>query len=114
MPSPRSSRATPRPRKRSKRSAPANWMNRLDRLATAVELAVSDLNFVEVSGVVREVAPTFYRVNGLSSVVKLGDRVSLKTRDRNTIRDVVRLDEAGATVKPYDTRFPVALGMSAR
>jgi len=89
-------------------------MNRLDRLAAAVDAAFVDLPFVEVSGIVREVTPTHYRVSGLSALAKLGDRVSLRTRDRNTVGEIVRVDENRATVKPFDTRFPVGMGMTAR
>ncbi|HZP19789.1 MAG TPA: flagellar protein export ATPase FliI [Bauldia sp.] len=88
-------------------------MDRLEALARAVETSLADLEFVEVSGTVREVSPTSYRVSGLSALVKLGDRVSLRTRGQNTLGEVVRVDEAGATVKPFDTRFPVGIGMAA-
>ena len=89
-------------------------MNRLDRLAAEIDAALADQPFVEVSGTVREVTPTHYRVSGLSSLAKLGDRVTLRVRDRNTIGEIVRVDETRATVKPFDTRFPVGMGMSAR
>jgi len=89
-------------------------VNRLDRLAAEIDAALADQPFVEVSGTVREVTPTHYRVSGLSSLAKLGDRVTLRVRDRNTIGEIVRVDETRATVKPFDTRFPVGMGMSAR
>lgn len=89
-------------------------MDRLGRLASAVETALHEIPFVEVSGVVREVTPTYYRVRGLSALVKLGDRVSLSREAHNAIGEVVRVDETAATVKPFDGRFPVGIGASAR
>jgi flagellum-specific ATP synthase len=88
-------------------------MNQLARLAAAVEAASVEQPFVEVAGVVREVAPTHYRVAGLSAVVKLGDRVRLDDGSRSTIGEVVRVDQAMATIKPFDARFPVGIGMRA-
>jgi flagellum-specific ATP synthase len=89
-------------------------MNSLERLAARVEAAEIELPFVELGGIVREVAPTHYRVRGLSAVVKLGDRVRLDEGKRSTIGEVVRVDEADATVKPFDSRFAVGIGMVAR
>src|SRR5258708_4593912 len=88
-------------------------MNRLERLAEAVEAGMIEQPFIEVKGVVREVAPTHYRVSGLSALVKLGDRVRLEDGARATIGEVVRVDQAAATVKPFDARFPVGIGMPA-
>ncbi len=89
-------------------------MNRLERLAGAVKAASVELPFVELGGVVREVAPSHYRVRGISSVVKLGDRVRLDAGGRSAIGEVVRVDEAAATVKPFNSRFSVGIGMVAR
>ncbi|KAB2875233.1 MAG: flagellum-specific ATP synthase FliI, partial [Bauldia sp.] len=79
-------------------------MRRLARLGAAIDAAMLEQPFLRVSGVVREVAPTHYRVVGLSSVVKLGDRVSLAVGGRATIGEVVRVDESAATIKPFDDR----------
>ena len=89
-------------------------MNRLERLAKAVTAAGVEVPFVELGGVVREVAPTHYRVRGISQVVKLGDRVRLDAGGRFAIGEVVRVDEAEATIKPFDSRFAVGIGMVAR
>ena len=88
-------------------------MRRLARLGAAIDAAMLEQPFLRVSGVVREVAPTHYRVVGLSSVVKLGDRVSLAVGGRATIGEVVRVDESAATIKPFDDRVPVGIGMVA-
>lgn len=89
-------------------------MDRLKRLGAAVEAAAVDLPFIQVGGTVREVTPSYYRVRGLSSLAKLGDRVSLDIGERTTLGQVVRVDEAGATVKPFDGRASIGIGMVAR
>lgn len=88
-------------------------MHKLARLRAAIATAAVEQPFVQVSGVVREVASTHYRVRGLSSVVKLGDRVCIEDGERRSIGEVVRVDEAGATIKPFDNRFSVGIGMIA-
>src|ERR1700710_1615322 len=88
-------------------------MNALQRLAIAVETATADQPLVEIAGTVRQVAPSHYRVSGLSAVVKLGDRVRLSDGGRTAIGEVVRVDETTATIKPFDARFPVGIGMPA-
>ena len=89
-------------------------MNNLARLADAVEAAGNDLPFVQVGGIVREVAPTYFRVRGLSAFVKLGDRVSVEAGESRAVGEVIRIDESEVTVKPFDSRFAVGIGMVAR
>jgi flagellum-specific ATP synthase len=89
-------------------------MNDLARLAAAVEAAFVDLPFVQVGGVVREVAPTYFRVRGLSAFVRLGDRVSVETGHRRAVGEVIRIDESEVTVKPLDGRSEVGIGMATR
>ena len=88
-------------------------MSALARLGAAIDAALIEEPFVRLSGVVREVAPTHCRVVGLSAAVKLGDRVSLAAGPRPTIGEVVRVDEQAATIKPFDDRVPVGIGMVA-
>src|SRR3990170_2462541 len=88
-------------------------MNALARLAAVVDAADAELPFIQVSGIVREVAPTHYRVRGLSAVVKLGDRVRVEAGDRSAIGEVVRVDQSDATIKPIDSRLSVGIGMVA-
>ena len=64
---------------------------------------------LQISGTVAEVTPTAYRVSGLSRFVKLGDCVSLEPGGRRH-GEIVRIDRAGVTVKPYDSTAAVGLG----
>lgn len=88
-------------------------MNDLLRLRAAVDGALEDTPLVRVAGQVREVAPTHVRVSGLSSHIRLGDRVSIEEAGRATIGEVVRIDGAAATVKPFDERIPIGIGALA-
>ncbi|GGF47883.1 flagellum-specific ATP synthase [Azorhizobium oxalatiphilum] len=88
-------------------------MNALVRLQAAVESALEDVPPLRVGGTVREVTPTFFRVSGLSSHLRLGDRVGIDHEGRTRIGEVVRVDDAGASIKPFDERVPVGIGESA-
>jgi flagellum-specific ATP synthase len=65
---------------------------------------------LRVSGTITEVTPTSYRVNGLSRFLKLGDCVTLGRDGGRRHGEIVRIDRAGATVKPYDSTAEAALG----
>ncbi|WP_029005594.1 flagellar protein export ATPase FliI [Azorhizobium doebereinerae] len=88
-------------------------MNALVRLQAAVESALEDVPPLRVGGVVREVTPTHFRVCGLSSYLRLGDRVGIDQEGRTRIGEVVRVDDAGASIKPFDERVPVGMGATA-
>jgi flagellum-specific ATP synthase len=88
-------------------------VNALQRLRAVVDSGLADTPVVRVAGTVREVAPTQYRVCGLSSFVRLGDRVGCDFEGRTVIGEVVRLDEGGAVVKPFDGRVRLGIGVEA-
>ena len=68
---------------------------------------------VRVSGTIREVTPSYFRVAGLSKFVKLGDLLGFDAGGRTQIGEVVRIDSGGVTVKPFDGRIEAGLGMKA-
>jgi flagellum-specific ATP synthase len=88
-------------------------VNALARLHAAIDSGLADLPFVRIGGVIREVAPTHYRVAGLSAHVKLGERVAFDSEGRAAIGEVVRVDDDAATIKPFDGRIPVGIGTVA-
>ncbi|MFC4173646.1 flagellar protein export ATPase FliI [Microvirga sp. GCM10011540] len=88
-------------------------MDALERLEQAVFAGAKILPKVRASGIIREVTPSFYRVTGMSQFVKLGDRVGFDTRGRTQTGEVVRIDEAGVTVKPFDGRIEAGVGTRA-
>ena len=54
-----------------------------------------------------------YRVAGLSRFLKLGESVGVDVGDRIEIGEVVRIDDASATLKPFDARSDVTIGARA-
>ncbi len=54
-----------------------------------------------------------YRVAGLSRFLKLGECVGVDVGDRIQMGEVVRIDEASATLKPFDARSDAAIGARA-
>jgi flagellum-specific ATP synthase len=68
---------------------------------------------VTVGGVVTEIANSHFRVAGLSRFVRLGDIVRLGRDERAAIGEVVRIEDAGITVKPFDARVSAEIGERA-
>src|SRR5262249_40107622 len=67
-----------------------------------------------VSGSISEVAPTHFRVSGLSHFVTLGELIGLRLPGRPTqIAEVVRIDPNGVIAKPFERQFAGGLGTSA-
>lgn len=85
----------------------------LDRMAAAVEGASADVPLVRIGGRIREVAPTHCRVAGLSSLVRLGERLDFEADGRRVTGEIVRVEEAFATVKPFEERVGAGLGTIA-
>ena len=66
-----------------------------------------------VSGVVTEIAMSHYRVAGLSRFLRLGECVSVDVGDRVQLGEVVRIEDAAVTLKPFDSRCDAAIGARA-
>ena len=88
-------------------------MPALERLERRVAWGLRNLQAARVSGVVIEVSMSHYRVAGLSRFLKLGECVSVDVGDRVQIGEVVRIDDASATLKPFDARCDAAIGARA-
>jgi flagellum-specific ATP synthase len=91
-------------------SSTPHALDALDRLIASAP----DLPKVSVRGVVTEIAAAFCRVSGLSPFVKLGECIELETGATPQLGEVVRIDEQGVTVKPFDTTMRAGLGTVAR
>ncbi|NNC00734.1 flagellum-specific ATP synthase FliI, partial [Corallococcus exiguus] len=85
-------------------------MHALERLEAALLTGLQTLPKVRVSGVVREVTPSFYRASGLSVFVKMGDRIGFDVGDRSQVGEVVRVDDTGVTIKPFDGHIDAGVG----
>src|SRR5207302_4855142 len=69
--------------------------------------------FASVSGAISEIAPTHFRVSGLSRFVKLGELIGVKSTGRPQTDEVIRIDSDGIVVKPFDRHFIGGLGSVA-
>jgi flagellum-specific ATP synthase len=94
-------------------SAATPTLTALDRLERAISSAAHNLPLMRVGGQVNEVAPSFCRVGGLSSFLKLGDGVTLDVEGHAQRCEVVRIDEDGVTVKPFEVTMEAGIGTLA-
>lgn len=85
-------------------------MHALDHLERAIAGAHDELGLIRASGLITEVNPSYARVAGLSRFVKLADYITLETATGPQLGEVVRIDNAGTTVKFLATRTDVRLG----
>ncbi len=88
-------------------------MHALDSLRRQVALARANVPMIRVSGLVSEIAPALYRVAGLSRFVNLGETVTLKTESGAQLGEVIRIDDASISVKPFDASVTGGIGISA-
>lgn len=87
--------------------------NAIERLRQAMEAGRRELPLVRVGGPVREVTASAARVAGVSAFVRLGDRMGFSADGRVQVGEVVRIDAAGATVKPFESRIEAGIGSLA-
>jgi flagellum-specific ATP synthase len=85
----------------------------LERLERRVAWGLRNLQAARVSGLVTEVSMSHYRVAGLSRFLRLGECVGVDIGGRVQIGEVVRIDDASATLKPFDARCDAAIGARA-
>ncbi|MGO4573393.1 flagellar protein export ATPase FliI [Microvirga sp. 2TAF3] len=88
-------------------------MNALQRLEEFALTQGASFKSIRVSGVIKEVTPSYYRVAGLSKFVKLGDSIGFHGHGRTQLGEVVRIDDNGVTVKPFDGQIEAGVGALA-
>ena len=82
-------------------------------LEQRVAHAASALPFVRVGGTVTHVTPAYVQVSGLSQHLKLGDCIAFGAGARPALGEVVRIDDGGATIKPFDASLKIGPGEAA-
>jgi flagellum-specific ATP synthase len=85
-------------------------LNALRQLDWALQELQQGTPLASVSGTTSEIAPTHFRVTGLSRFVRLGELIGVKTEGRPQIGEVVRIDSDGVIAKPFDQQFTGGLG----
>ena len=86
-------------------------MSALLRLGEALRAAAAAEPLVRCSGTVAALSPTACRVAGLSPFVRLGDAVAFGD---GALGEVVRVERAGVTVKPFGAGTQARLGDRVR
>lgn len=88
-------------------------MNALRQLEWALLDLQQNTPFASVSGAISEIAPTHFRVSGLSRFVRLGELIGVNSAERPQIGEVIRIDSDGIIAKPFDRLFAGGLGSIA-
>ena len=88
-------------------------MNALRQLEWALLELEQSAPLASVSGAISEIAPTHFRVSGLSRFVRLGDLIGVKSTRQSQIGEVIRIDNDGIIAKPFDRQFAGGLGSVA-
>jgi flagellum-specific ATP synthase len=94
-------------------NSPPASSHALEAVADLLASGSSGPSLIRVGGFVTEVTPSYCRVRGLSHMVKLGECVDLTTSEGSQLGEVIRVDEAGVTVKPFGVTSKVGLGATA-
>ena len=88
-------------------------MNALRQLEWALLELQQSTPLASVSGAISEIAPTHFRVSGLSRFVRLGELIGVNSGGKPQIGEVVRIDSDGIVAKPFDRQFAGGLGSVA-
>jgi flagellum-specific ATP synthase len=88
-------------------------LNALRQLEWALLELQQSTPLASVSGAISEIAPTHFRVSGLSRFVRLGELIGVNTGGKPQIGEVIRIDSDGITAKPFDRVFSGGLGSVA-
>ncbi|MFK4509942.1 flagellar protein export ATPase FliI [Bradyrhizobium daqingense] len=88
-------------------------MNALRQLEWALLELQQSTPLASVSGAISEIAPTHFRVSGLSRFVRLGELIGVNSAGTPQIGEVMRIDSEGIIAKPFDRQFAGGLGSVA-
>jgi flagellum-specific ATP synthase len=88
-------------------------LNALRQLEWALLELQQSTPLASISGAISEIAPTHFRVSGLSRSVKLGELIGVNSAGKPQIGEVVRIDSDGIIAKPFDRQFAGGLGSVA-
>src|SRR5438477_3937488 len=88
-------------------------LNAVQQLEWALLELQQSTPLASVSGAISEIAPTHFRVSGLSRFVRLGELIGVNSGGKPQIGEVVRIDSEGIIAKPFDRQFGGGLGSVA-
>lgn len=82
----------------------------LGRLQAIADRYAAPSKLVETGGRITEIASTAFRVAGLSARAQLGDLVEHRKGGRLSLGEIVRIDNHGVLVSPFDAGMEARLG----
>jgi flagellum-specific ATP synthase len=85
----------------------------LDGLQARLVRARHDMPLTRVGGLVSEISLSQYRVTGLSRFLKLGEYVCVEVGGGAQVGEVVKIEGATVTLKPFDARCGASIGARA-
>jgi flagellum-specific ATP synthase len=88
-------------------------LNALRQLEWALLELQQSTPLASISGTISEIAPTHFRVSGLSRFVNLGELIGVNSGGKPQIGEVIRIDSDGIVAKPFDRQFAGGLGSVA-
>jgi flagellum-specific ATP synthase len=88
-------------------------LNALRQLEWALLELQQGTPLASVSGAISEIAPSHFRVSGLSRFVRLGELIGANSTGQSQLGEVVRIDSEGVIAKPFDRQFTGGLGSVA-
>jgi len=88
-------------------------LNALRQLEWALLELQQGTPLASVSGAISEIAPSHFRVSGLSRFVRLGELIGVNSTGQSQLGEVVRIDSEGIIAKPFDRQFTGGLGSVA-
>lgn len=87
--------------------------NALELLEMRIRGAASAIPLTRLGGTVTHVTPAYVQVSGLSRHLKLGDCIAFGASLTPPLGEVVRIDDDGATIKPFDVSLKIGPGETA-
>jgi flagellum-specific ATP synthase len=87
-------------------------MTTLEQLRNSVDDFARRTELTIMSGVVTEVSSSYYRVDGLSEFLELGECVRIGSARDGSLGQVVRIGKDGAIIKSFDNRSRIGLNSS--
>jgi flagellum-specific ATP synthase len=88
-------------------------LNALRQLEWALLELQQGTPLASVSGAISEIAPSHFRVSGLSRFVRLGELIGVNSTGQSQLGEVIRIDSEGIIAKPFDRQFTGGLGSVA-
>jgi flagellum-specific ATP synthase len=88
-------------------------MAALRRLEQAATTLTASPEAISVAGLVSEIAPSYFRVVGLSPFVRLGECIAVDHAGTPVLGEIVRIEEQSITVKPLVSGLSTGIGARA-